>query len=53
MLVLPTEILRADLFFQETWDLPNVWVQLQEENKTFRRAEKYISKYVSSLNDTA
>lgn len=39
-----TEMLRTDLFFQEAWDLPNVWVQLQEENKTFRRVEKCIFK---------
>lgn len=31
MLALLTEILRTDSFFQEAWDLPNVWVQLQEE----------------------
>lgn len=54
MLALLTEILRTDLFFQEAWDLPNVWVQLQEENKTFRRVEKCIFKiFVSSLNDIA
>lgn len=39
-----TEMLHTDLFFQEAWDLPNVWVQLQEENKTFRRVEKCVFK---------
>lgn len=54
MLALLTEMLRTDLFFQEAWGLPNVWVQLQEENKTFRRVEKCIFKiFVSSLNDIA
>lgn len=44
-----TEMLRTDLFFQEAWGLPCVWVQLQEENKTFRRVEKCIFKiFVSS-----
>lgn len=42
MMAFLTEMLRTDLFFQEAWDLPNVWVQLQEENKTFRRVEKFI-----------
>lgn len=51
MLALLAEILRTDLFFQEAWDLPNVWVQLQEENKTFRRVEVCIFKIlVSHLN---
>lgn len=54
MLALLTGILQTDLFFQEAWDLPNVWVQLQEENKTFRRVEKCVFKiFVSSLNDIA
>lgn len=54
MLALLTEILCTDLFFQEAWDLPNVWVQLQEDDKTFRRAEKCFFKiFVSSLNDIA
>lgn len=44
MMAFLTEMLRTDLFFQEAWDLPNVWVQLQEENKTFRRVEKFIFK---------
>jgi len=52
MLTLLTEMLCTDLFFQESWDLPNVWVQLQDENKTFRRVEKCMFKIsVSSLND--
>lgn len=42
MMAFLTEMLRTDLFFQEAWDLPNVWVQLQEENKTFRRVENCI-----------
>lgn len=51
VLALLAEILRTDLFFQEAWDLPNVWVQLQEENKTFRRVEMCIFKIlVSHLN---
>lgn len=44
MMAFLTEMLHRDLFFQEAWDLPNVWVQLQEENKTFRRVEKCIFK---------
>ncbi|XP_027746034.1 pancreatic progenitor cell differentiation and proliferation factor-like protein isoform X2 [Empidonax traillii] len=49
-----TEMLHTDLFFQEAWDLPNVWIQLQEENKSFRKVEKCAFKiFVSSLNDTA
>lgn len=40
-----TEMLHTDLFFQEAWDLPDVWVQLQEENKTFRRVEKCVFKF--------
>lgn len=52
MLALLTEILRTDSFFQEACDVPNVWVQLQEENKTFRRAEKCIFKiFGGSLSD--
>ncbi|KAJ7398209.1 hypothetical protein BTVI_127490 [Pitangus sulphuratus] len=51
---LPTEMLCTDLFFQEAWDLPDVWVQLQEENKSFRKVEKCVFKiFVSSLNDIA
>lgn len=50
MLASLSEILYTDLFFQEAWDLPNVWVQLQEENKTFGRVEKCIFKrFLNSL----
>ena len=43
-MTLVTEMLCTDLFFQEAWDLPNVWVQLQEENKTWKSV---FSKYLS------
>ena len=39
-----SEILRTDLFFQEAWDLLSVWIQLKEENKTFRREGRHTFK---------
>lgn len=49
VMALLTEMLQTDLFFREAWGLPDVWVQLQEENKTFKRVEKCIFKiFVSS-----
>lgn len=39
-----TEMLHTDVFCQEAWGLPNVLVQLQEEDKTFRGVEMCIFK---------
>lgn len=44
MMAFLTEMLHTDVFFLEAWGLPNVSVQLQEEDKTFRGVEKCIFK---------
>lgn len=44
MMAFLTEMLHTDVFCQEAWGLPNVLVQLQEEDKTFKGVEMCIFK---------